>query len=202
MEFWALNTDAQALAHHSAPNKLQIGNQVTRGLGCGGNPDLGRNAATESQEALRKVVAGADLIFVTAGMGGGTGTGAAPVVAKLAKEMGGSGGWRRLVGWLVRLADSLAWSVGVVAGWADKTTIPTTTPTLPGVLTVGVVTYPFTFEGRRRSNQAVEGIEALRAAVDSVIVVGGQWGGRCFAAFRAGWRAKALQHKQQRSSDR
>jgi hypothetical protein len=91
VEFWAINTDAQALAHHSAPNKLQIGSQVTRGLGCGGNPELGRHAAQESQEALKKVVAGADLVFITAGMGGGTGTGAAPVVAKLSKEMGGFG---------------------------------------------------------------------------------------------------------------
>ncbi|KIY98816.1 cell division protein FtsZ [Monoraphidium neglectum] len=127
IDFVAVNTDAQALAHHSAPNKLQIGNQVTRGLGCGGNPELGRHAAQESQDALKKVVSGADLVFITAGMGGGTGTGAAPVVAKLSKDM--------------------------------------------GILTVGVVTYPFTFEGRRRSNQAVEGIEALRAAVDSVIVI-------------------------------
>ena len=127
VEFWAINTDAQALAHHTAPNKLQIGSQVTRGLGCGGNPELGRQAATESQEALKKAVAGADLVFITAGMGGGTGTGAAPVVAKMSKDM--------------------------------------------GVLTVGVVTYPFTFEGRRRSSQAVNGIEALRGAVDSVIII-------------------------------
>jgi cell division GTPase FtsZ len=88
VEFWAINTDAQALAHHTAPNKLQVGNQVTRGLGCGGNPELGRQAAQESQEALKKVVSGADLVFITAGMGGGTGTGAAPVVAKLSKELG------------------------------------------------------------------------------------------------------------------
>lgn len=127
VEFWAVNTDAQALAHHQAPNKLQIGTQVTRGLGCGGSPELGRQAATESQEALRRVLSGADLVFITAGMGGGTGTGAAPVVAKMSKEL--------------------------------------------GVLTVGVVTYPFAFEGRRRSQQAVDGIEALRAAVDSVIII-------------------------------
>ena len=127
VEFWAVNTDAQALAHHRAPNKLQIGNQVTRGLGCGGNPELGRQAAMESEEALRRVLAGADLVFITAGMGGGTGTGAAPAVARISREM--------------------------------------------GVLTVGVVTQPFAFEGRRRGNQALDGIEALRGAVDSVIVI-------------------------------
>ncbi len=88
VEFWAINTDAQALAQHRAPNKVQIGSQVTRGLGCGGNPELGRQAATESHEALRKMVQGADLVFITAGMGGGTGTGAAPMVAKLSKEAG------------------------------------------------------------------------------------------------------------------
>jgi len=127
VEFWAINTDAQALAHHAAPHKLQIGTQVTRGLGCGGNPELGRQAAVESASAVQKVVQGADLVFITAGMGGGTGTGAAPVVAKASRDA--------------------------------------------GVLTVGVVTYPFRFEGRRRSAQALEGIEALRAAVDSVIVI-------------------------------
>jgi cell division protein FtsZ len=127
VEFWAINTDAQALANHAAPHKLQIGTQVTRGLGCGGNPELGRQAAVESAEAVKKVVQGADLVFITAGMGGGTGTGAAPVVAKASRDA--------------------------------------------GVLTVGVVTYPFQFEGRRRSTQALEGIEALRSAVDSVIVI-------------------------------
>lgn len=127
VEFWAVNTDAQALAHHQASNKVQIGTEVTRGLGCGGNPELGRQAAMESQEALRKMVMGSDLVFITAGMGGGTGTGAAPQVAKFAKEQ--------------------------------------------GVLTVGVVTYPFTFEGRRRSNQAKDGIEALKSSVDCVIVI-------------------------------
>ncbi|GFR46716.1 hypothetical protein Agub_g8339 [Astrephomene gubernaculifera] len=127
VEFWAINTDAQALAAHQALNKVQIGNELTRGLGCGGNPELGRQAALESEEALRRMVQGADLVFITAGMGGGTGTGAAPVVARLSKEM--------------------------------------------GILTVGVVTYPFNFEGRRRAGQALEGIEGLRAAVDSVIVI-------------------------------
>ncbi|KAI8467226.1 MAG: Tubulin/FtsZ, GTPase domain-containing protein [Monoraphidium minutum] len=127
VDFVAVNTDSQALSHHCAPNKLQIGDQVTRGLGCGGNPELGRQAAQESHDQIKQAMSGADLVFITAGMGGGTGTGAAPVVAKISKDM--------------------------------------------GILTVGVVTYPFTFEGRRRSNQAVEGIEALRGAVDSVIVI-------------------------------
>ncbi|PNW87338.1 hypothetical protein CHLRE_02g118600v5 [Chlamydomonas reinhardtii] len=127
VEFWAINTDAQALAAHQALNKVQIGSELTRGLGCGGNPELGRRAAMESEEALRRMVQGADLVFITAGMGGGTGTGAAPVVARLSKEL--------------------------------------------GILTVGVVTYPFNFEGRRRAGQALEGIEALREAVDSVIVI-------------------------------
>ncbi|GIL69559.1 hypothetical protein Vretimale_13643 [Volvox reticuliferus] len=127
VEFWAINTDAQALAAHQALNKVQIGTELTRGLGCGGNPELGRQAALESEEALRRMVQGADLVFITAGMGGGTGTGAAPVVARISKEM--------------------------------------------GILTVGVVTYPFNFEGRRRAGQALEGIEGLRAAVDSVIVI-------------------------------
>jgi len=88
VEFWAVNTDAQALANHAALNKVQIGTELTRGLGCGGSPNLGQQAALESQEALKKMVQGADLVFITAGMGGGTGTGAAPVVAKLSKEMG------------------------------------------------------------------------------------------------------------------
>ncbi|EFJ43301.1 plastid division protein FtsZ1 [Volvox carteri f. nagariensis] len=127
VEFWAINTDAQALAAHQALNKVQIGTELTRGLGCGGNPELGRQAALESEDALRRMVQGADLVFITAGMGGGTGTGAAPVVARISKEL--------------------------------------------GILTVGVVTYPFNFEGRRRAGQALEGIEGLRAAVDSVIVI-------------------------------
>lgn len=127
VEFWALNTDAQALAMHPAPNKLQIGMEITRGLGCGGKPDSGRQAALESIEGIKKVVAGADLAFVTAGMGGGTGTGAVPVVAKAAKEL--------------------------------------------GILTVGVVTYPFLFEGRKRLAQASEGLEELSRSVDSLIVI-------------------------------
>ncbi|KAF6251816.1 Tubulin/FtsZ, GTPase domain-containing protein [Scenedesmus sp. NREL 46B-D3] len=127
IEFWAVNTDAQALSHHRCENRMQIGTESTRGLGCGGNPEIGKVAALESQEGLTKMIAGADLVFVTAGMGGGTGTGAAPVVAKTSKDA--------------------------------------------GILTVGVVTYPFSFEGRRRCTQAIAGIEALRGAVDSVIVI-------------------------------
>ncbi|KAG1657360.1 hypothetical protein FOA52_015914 [Chlamydomonas sp. UWO 241] len=127
VEFWALNTDAQALAAHAAMNKIQLGGQLTRGLGAGGEPSLGREAAEESEDAIRKMLTGADLVFITAGMGGGTGTGAAPVVARISKEM--------------------------------------------GILTVGVVTYPFNFEGKRRGNQAAVGIENLRDNVDSVIVI-------------------------------
>lgn len=88
VEPWAINTDAQALAAHRCPNRLQIGSALTRGLGCGGNSEIGREAALESEAALRSVVSGADLVFVTAGMGGGTGTGAAPVVARISKEAG------------------------------------------------------------------------------------------------------------------
>eukprot|EP00878_Enallax_costatus_P031537 GHUV01034490.1.p1 GENE.GHUV01034490.1~~GHUV01034490.1.p1 ORF type:complete len:355 (+),score=127.85 GHUV01034490.1:137-1201(+) len=127
IEFWAVNTDAQALAHHKCGNRMQIGKEVTRGLGCGGNPEIGRAAAEESAEGIKQLVSGADLVFVTAGMGGGTGTGAAPVVAQVSKDA--------------------------------------------GILTVGVVTYPFSFEGRRRCSQAIAGIEALRGSVDSVIVI-------------------------------
>eukprot|EP00879_Flechtneria_rotunda_P019499 GHRR01020480.1.p1 GENE.GHRR01020480.1~~GHRR01020480.1.p1 ORF type:complete len:229 (+),score=54.07 GHRR01020480.1:342-1028(+) len=91
IEFWAVNTDVQALVHHRCTNRMQIGSEVTRGLGCGGNPQIGRSAAQESQEGLKQVVSGADLVFVTAGMGGGTGTGAAPVVAQISKQAGEQG---------------------------------------------------------------------------------------------------------------
>jgi cell division protein FtsZ len=127
VELWAVNTDAQALNSHPSKNKVQIGADLTRGLGTGGKWELGEQAAQESVGVLSKVVAGADLLFITAGMGGGTGTGAAPVIARLAKDT--------------------------------------------GVLTVGVVTYPFTFEGRRRSSAAVNGIETLRRNVDTLIVI-------------------------------
>ncbi|KAF6251817.1 Tubulin/FtsZ, GTPase domain-containing protein [Scenedesmus sp. NREL 46B-D3] len=88
LQLWAVNTDAQALSHHRCENRMQIGTDSTRGLGCGGNPEIGKVAALESQEGLTKMIAGADLVFVTAGMGGGTGTGAAPVVAKTSKDAG------------------------------------------------------------------------------------------------------------------
>ena len=127
VEFWSLNTDAQALVQSQADNRIQIGKQVTSGLGTGGNPELGKKAAEESATEIQQAVRGADLVFVTAGMGGGTGSGSAPVVARLSREAGN--------------------------------------------LTVGVVTQPFTFEGRRRFIQAQESIEQLRANVDTLIVI-------------------------------
>ncbi|MBC5635878.1 cell division protein FtsZ [Ornithinibacillus sp. BX22] len=127
VEFIAVNTDAQALNLSKAETKLQIGGKLTRGLGAGANPEVGKKAAEESKEQLEEVLQGADMIFVTAGMGGGTGTGAAPVIAQIAKDL--------------------------------------------GALTVGVVTRPFSFEGRRRSNQAVSGIDALKNNVDTLIVI-------------------------------
>ena len=127
IEFWAINTDAQALSHAQAPQKLQIGQKITRGLGAGGNPAIGQKAAEESRDEIAHALENTDLVFITAGMGGGTGTGAAPIAAEVAKEM--------------------------------------------GCLTVGVVTRPFTFEGRRRTNQAEKGIEAFRSRVDTLIVI-------------------------------
>ncbi len=127
VEFWSINTDAQALAQNSAPRRLQMGQKLTRGLGAGGNPAIGQKAAEESREEIAQALESTDLVFITAGMGGGTGTGAAPIVAEVAKEM--------------------------------------------GALTVGVVTRPFTFEGRRRTSQAEEGIAALQSRVDTLIVI-------------------------------
>ncbi|WP_042223850.1 cell division protein FtsZ [Oceanobacillus manasiensis] len=127
VEFIAVNTDAQALNLSKAEVKIQIGGKLTRGLGAGANPEVGKKAAEESKEQLEEVLQGADMIFVTAGMGGGTGTGAAPVIAQIAKDL--------------------------------------------GALTVGVVTRPFSFEGRRRSTQAISGIEALKSSVDTLIVI-------------------------------
>lgn len=127
VEFWAINTDAQALAQAEAPNRLQVGQKLTRGLGAGGNPAIGQKAAEESREEIAIALENTDLVFITAGMGGGTGTGAAPIVAEVAKEM--------------------------------------------GCLTVGVITRPFTFEGRRRTNQADEGINALETRVDTLITI-------------------------------
>ena len=127
VEFVAINTDAQALLMCDADVKLHIGAKVTRGLGAGANPEVGRAAAEESRDEIREVLAGADMVFVTAGKGGGTGTGAAPVVAELAREL--------------------------------------------GALTVGFVTKPFTFEGRKRSSQAEAGIQLLQSQVDALITI-------------------------------
>ncbi|UXR77607.1 MULTISPECIES: cell division protein FtsZ [unclassified Staphylococcus] len=127
VEFIAINTDGQALNLSRAESKIQIGEKLTRGLGAGANPEIGKKAAEESREQIEDAIQGADMVFVTAGMGGGTGTGAAPVVAKIAKEM--------------------------------------------GALTVGVVTRPFSFEGRKRQTQAAAGVESMKAAVDTLIVI-------------------------------
>lgn len=127
IEFWTMNTDAQALSHSDADRRIQLGQKLTRGLGAGGNPAIGQKAAEESREEIAHALEGADLVFITAGMGGGTGTGAARIVAEVAKEM--------------------------------------------GALTVGVVTRPFTFEGRRRTNQAEEGISGLQSQVDTLIII-------------------------------
>lgn len=129
VEFWIVNTDVQAMRMSPVfpENRLQIGLELTRGLGAGGNPETGMNAAKESRESIEEAVYGADMVFVTAGMGGGTGTGGAPIIAGVAKSM--------------------------------------------GILTVGIVTTPFSFEGRKRSIQAQEGITALRDNVDTLIVI-------------------------------
>ncbi len=127
VEFITVNTDAQALHLAKSEHKLQIGDKLTRGLGAGANPEVGKKAAEESRELILNTLRGADMVFVTAGMGGGTGTGAAPVIAEIAKEV--------------------------------------------GALTVGVVTRPFTFEGRKRSLQAEQGIAALKEKVDTLIII-------------------------------
>ncbi|WP_438433418.1 cell division protein FtsZ [Gorillibacterium sp. sgz500922] len=127
VEFITVNTDAQALNLAKSELKLKIGEKLTRGLGAGANPDVGKKAAEESREAIVQALKGSDLVFVTAGMGGGTGTGAAPVIAEIAREC--------------------------------------------GALTVGVVTRPFTFEGRKRAMQAEQGIAALKEKVDTLIVI-------------------------------
>lgn len=127
VEFISVNTDAQALMHSQAPYRIQIGEKLTKGLGAGANPEIGEKAAQESREEIIKSLRGADMVFVTAGMGGGTGTGAAPVVAECAKEV--------------------------------------------GALTVGVVTKPFSFEGRRRQGQAEIGTAKLKEKVDTLITI-------------------------------
>jgi cell division protein FtsZ len=127
VEFIAINTDAQALLMSDADVKLDVGRELTRGLGAGANPEVGKKAAEDHAEEIEEVIKGADMVFVTAGEGGGTGTGGAPVVARIARSL--------------------------------------------GALTIGVVTRPFTFEGRRRATQAEEGIAELRAEVDTLIVI-------------------------------
>ena len=127
VEFIAVNTDRQTLLVSKAATKIQIGEKITRGLGAGANPDIGAQAAEESKAEIAEALRGADMVFVTAGMGGGTGTGAAPIVAAAAKEM--------------------------------------------GILTIGVVTKPFTFEGKKRLSQAERGIESLKGKVDTLVVI-------------------------------
>ena len=130
VDFLVANTDAQSLDASRAPVKIQLGETVTKGLGAGANPEIGRRAAQENEEIIQEYLAGSDMIFITAGMGGGTGTGGAPVVARLAREA--------------------------------------------GALTVGVVTKPFIFEGKKRMRQAEEGIEHLKQNVDTLIVIPNQ----------------------------
>ena len=127
VEFIAVNTDRQALMLSRAATKIQIGEKITRGLGAGANPDIGAQAAEESKAEIAEVLRGADMVFVTAGMGGGTGTGAAPIVAQTATDM--------------------------------------------GILTIGVVTKPFTFEGKKRQSQAERGVESLKGKVDTLVVI-------------------------------
>ncbi|MGH7918268.1 MAG: cell division protein FtsZ, partial [Candidatus Binataceae bacterium] len=130
VDFIAVNTDTQALQNNTAPLRLQIGTMLTRGRGTGGNPEIGRKAALEDEERLRENLQEAEMVFVTAGMGGGTGTGAAPVIARIARE--------------------------------------------GGALTVGVVTKPFQFEGRKRMGQAEEGLRELKNACDTLITIPNQ----------------------------
>ncbi|MCX2957850.1 MAG: cell division protein FtsZ, partial [Serratia symbiotica] len=127
VEFFAINTDAQALQKIEVGQTIQIGNNITRGLGAGANPDVGRNSAEEDKELLKSALDGADMVFIASGMGGGTGTGAAPVVAEIAKEM--------------------------------------------GILTVAVVTKPFSFEGKKRMMIADQGVIELSKFVDSLITI-------------------------------
>ena len=127
VEFWLMNTDLQVLEYGQTKNKIQLGAKSTEGLGAGGDPLVGEKAAEEAQQEITEAIDGADMVFITAGMGGGTGTGAAPIVAKIAKEL--------------------------------------------GVLTIAVVTKPFSWEGRKRQNQAEQGLEKLRECVDAVIVI-------------------------------
>lgn len=130
VEFISVNTDCQALARSKAAIKIQIGEKLTKGLGAGANPEIGKKAAEESKEEIIEAIKGADMLFITAGMGGGTGTGAAPVIAGIAKEL--------------------------------------------GMLTVGVVTKPFTFEGMKRMQNAEKGIQELKKNVDTLVIIPNQ----------------------------
>ena len=130
VEFVAINTDVQDLAKSKAPTKIQIGEKLTRGLGAGGNPDIGEKSVEETREDLAKSLVGADMVFITSGMGGGTGTGAAPKIAEISRQM--------------------------------------------GILTVGVVTKPFNFEGKKRMSNAERGIAELRKAVDTLVIIPNQ----------------------------
>ena len=127
VDFYICNSDIQSLNQSKCPNKIVLGKELTKGLGCGGNPEVGQKAALETQDDIKRAINGADMVFITCGMGGGTGTGAAPVFAKIAKDM--------------------------------------------GALVVGIVTKPFDFEGRKRTDQANVGIENIRRYVDSLIIV-------------------------------
>ncbi|MFI3301392.1 MAG: cell division protein FtsZ [Candidatus Gastranaerophilales bacterium] len=127
VEFWLMNTDLQVLEFGQTKNKIQLGSKSTSGLGAGGNPSVGEKAAEEVEKEIIDALQGADMVFITAGMGGGTGTGAAPIVARIAREQ--------------------------------------------GILTIAVVTKPFSWEGKKRQNQAIQGLDKLREAVDAVIVV-------------------------------
>ena len=127
VDFIAVNTDAQALMLSDAPQRVQIGEKLTKGLGSGGHPEIGERAAEESREAIKEMLEGSDMVFITAGIGGGTGTGAAPTIAQVAKSI--------------------------------------------GALTIGVVTKPFSFEGTRRRQVSMEGIERLKEEVDTLIVI-------------------------------
>ncbi len=127
IEFVVVNTDKQVLNGSKAPVKLQIGTKLTRGLGAGGNPEMGQKSAEESKNEISEILQGADMVFITAGMGGGTGTGAAPIIAEVAKDM--------------------------------------------GILTVGVVTKPFLFEGMKRKKQADLGVEELKGKVDTLVII-------------------------------
>ena len=127
VEFVSINTDMQALNYSQASTKIQIGEKLTKGQGAGANPEIGRKAAEESKDQIAAALANTNMVFITAGMGGGTGTGAAPVVAQIAREL--------------------------------------------GILTVGVVTRPFAFEGKKRLEQALSGIEELNKNVDSLVII-------------------------------